>query len=83
MVAVKSQIIKLAEVIALAHITRYSNIFVIIYEYSNIFVPKLFNGPNIRIYSYSNFFVFVFEYQIFGQKYLNIRIYSNIRYALC
>ena len=48
----------------------------------NIFVPKLFNRSNIRICSSSNFFIFIFEYQIFGQKYSNIRIYSNIRYAL-
>ena len=41
-----------------------------------MFVPQLFNGPNIRIYLYSNFFIFVFENQIFGHK------YSNIRYTL-
>ena len=47
MVAVKSQMIKLADMIALANIAIYLNIFVMIYKYSNIFVPQLLNGPNI------------------------------------
>ena len=37
---------------------------------------------NIRIYSWYKNSIFVFEYQIFGRKYSNIRIYSNIRHAL-
>ena len=68
--------------IALAHITKYSNIFV-----RNLQIFKYIRTPTFQWSKKSNifvfqFFIFVFEYKIFGQKYSNIRIYSNIRYAL-
>ena len=65
-VAVKSQIIKLAEMIALAHITKYLNIFV-----RNLRIFEYIRTPTFQWSEYSNIFVFQFFY-------IRIRI-SNIR----
>ena len=55
-----------------------------IFEYSNVkYVQISFRKfTNIRIYSFTEILIFVFEYPLFGNKYSNIRIYSNIRPTL-
>ena len=55
MVAVKSQIIKLAEMIVLTHITNYSNIFV-----RNLQIFEYIRTPTFQWSDYSNIFVFQF-----------------------
>ena len=58
--------------IALARIRKYSNIFVRnlrIFEYIRTLTVQW--SKYLNIYSKSNFHIFVFEYQIFGQKYSN------------
>ena len=81
MVAVKSQIKKLAEMIALAHITKYSNIFV-----RNLRIFEYIRTPTFQWSEYSNIFVFQFFY--IRIRISNIRPeifeYSNIfEYSLC
>jgi hypothetical protein len=64
-------------------------------EYSNIFGYTIFAKRiseyirkykiyklNTRIYLFSQKTIFIFEYWVFGEQYLNIRIYSNIRPSL-
>merc|ERR1711875_214681 len=62
-VSVKSQIKKLAEMIALAHITKYSNIFV----------------RNLRIFEYIRIPIFLYSYSNIKYSARNIRIFEYIR----
>ena len=64
---------------------QYSETKIRIFEYIRIFA--LYKRQFLTEYEYEyirriKFTIFVFEYQIFGDKYSNIRIYSNIRPTL-
>ena len=52
------------------------------YNYSNNQIFEYCKNYNIQIYSLSKISIFVFEYPVFGRKYWNIQIYSNICHTL-